>query len=124
MAVRDFGRAGFLQVQDRAGRLQVHARRDRLGDEGFEVYRLLDVGDLIGVAGRPFRTRTGELTLEAAELRFLAKALRPLPEKWHGLQDVETRYRQRYLDLIVNPDARRIFATRFRIVRLLRAFLE
>jgi len=123
MALRDFGKAGFLQVQDRAGRLQVHARRDRLGDEGFEVYRLLDLGDVIGVAGRPFRTRTGELTLEAAEFRLLAKALRPLPEKWHGLQDVETRYRQRYLDLIVNPDARRIFEVRARAVRYLRDFL-
>jgi len=123
MALRDFGKAGFLQVQDRAGRLQVHARRDRLGDEGFEVYHLLDLGDVIGVAGRPFRTRTGELTLEAGELRLLAKALRPLPEKWHGLQDVETRYRQRYLDLIVNPDARRIFEVRARAVRYLRDFL-
>jgi len=123
MALRDFGKAGFLQVQDRTGRLQVHARRDRLGDEGFEVYRLLDLGDVIGVAGRPFRTRTGELTLEAAELRLLAKALRPLPEKWHGLQDVETRYRQRYLDLIVNPDARRVFEVRARAVRYLRDFL-
>ena len=123
MALRDFGKAGFLQVQDRAGRLQVHARRDRLGDEGFEVYRLLDLGDVIGVAGRPFRTRTSELTLEATELRLLAKALRPLPEKWHGLQDVETRYRQRYLDLIVNPDARRIFDVRARAVRYLRDFL-
>ena len=123
MALRDFGKAGFLQVQDRAGRLQVHARRDRLGDEGFQVYRLLDLGDVIGVAGRPFRTRTGELTLEAAELRLLAKALRPLPEKWHGLQDVETRYRQRYLDLIVNPEARRIFEVRARAVRYLRDFL-
>src|SRR5947208_13319944 len=123
MALRDFGRAGFLQVQDRAGRLQVHARRDRRGDEGFETYRLLDLGDVIGVAGQPFRTRTGELTLEATELRLLAKALRPLPEKWHGLQDVETRYRQRYLDLIVNPDARRIFEVRARAVRYLRDFL-
>jgi len=123
VALRDFGKAGFLQVQDRAGRLQVHARRDRLGDAGFEVYRLLDLGDVIGVAGRPFRTRTGELTLEATALRLLAKALRPLPEKWHGLQDVETRYRQRYLDLIVNPDARRIFEVRARAVRYLRDFL-
>ncbi|HJQ82427.1 MAG TPA: lysine--tRNA ligase [Candidatus Binatia bacterium] len=124
MALRDFGKAGFLHVQDRAGRLQVHARRDRLGDERFELYRLLDLGDVIGVAGRPFRTRTGELTLEATDLRLLAKALRPLPEKWHGLQDVETRYRQRYLDLTVNADARRIFETRSRIVRFLREFLE
>ena len=96
MALRDFGKAAFLHLQDRAGRLQVHARRDRLGDERFELYRLLDLGDVIGVVGRPFRTRTGELTLEATDLRLLAKALRPLPEKWHGLQDVEARYRQRY----------------------------
>ncbi len=123
MALRDFGKAGFLQVQDRGGRLQVHARRDRLGDDAFEVYRLLDLGDVIGVTGRPFRTRTGELTLEASTLRLLAKALRPLPEKWHGLQDVEARYRQRYLDLIVNPEARRIFEVRARVIRHLRDFL-
>jgi len=104
--------------------VQVHARRDRLGAQPFEVYRLLDLGDVIGVAGRPFRTRTGELTIEAAELRLLAKALRPLPEKWHGLQDVETRYRQRYLDLIVNPEARRIFEVRARAIRYLREFLS
>jgi lysyl-tRNA synthetase class 2 len=123
MALRDFGRAGFLHLQDRGDRLQVHVRRDRLGDEAFEAYRGLDLGDLIGVAGYPFRTRTGELTIEAAELRLLAKALRPLPEKWHGLQDVELRYRQRYLDLLVNPEARRIFEVRARVVRSLREFL-
>ena len=123
VGLRDFGKAGFLHLQDRAGRLQVHARRDRLGDDGFALYRLVDLGDVIGVAGRPFRTRTGELTVEAAALRLLAKALRPLPEKWHGLQDVETRYRQRYLDLIANPDARRIFETRARVIRYLREFL-
>jgi len=123
MALRDFGKAGFVHLQDRAGRLQVHARRDRLGDERFELYRLLDLGDVVGVIGRPFRTRTGELTLEASDLRLLAKALRPLPEKWHGLQDVEARYRQRYLDLIVNPEARRIVEMRSRIGRYLRDFL-
>jgi lysyl-tRNA synthetase class 2 len=123
LARRDFGKAGFLQLQDRTGRLQVHARRDRLGDERFEIYRDLDLGDLIGVVGRPFRTRTGELTVEATELRLLAKALRPMPEKWHGLHDVETRYRQRYLDLIVNPEARRVFEARTRIIRFLREFL-
>jgi lysyl-tRNA synthetase, class II len=123
LALRDFGKAGFLQLQDRTGRLQVHARRDRLGDEPFARYRQLDLGDLIGAVGRPFRTRTGELTVEATDLRLLAKALRPLPEKWHGLQDVETRYRQRYVDLIVNPDARRIFEVRARALRYLREFL-
>jgi lysyl-tRNA synthetase, class II len=124
---RDFGKAGFLHLQDRTGRLQVHARRDRLAEDVFDLYRQLDLGDVIGIVGRPFRTRTGELTLEATALRLLAKALRPLPEKWHGLQDVETRFRQRYLDLIVNPDARRIFEVRIRFLReflVARGFLE
>jgi lysyl-tRNA synthetase, class II len=120
---RDFGKAGFLHIQDRCGRIQVHARRDRLGDELFEVYQLLDLGDVIGLSGRPFRTRTGELTIEAATLSLLAKSLRPLPEKWHGLQDVEARYRQRYVDLIVNPEARRIFEVRAQVIRCIREFL-
>jgi len=124
VALRDFGKAGFLQLQEGDSRIQVHARQDRLAAAAFEVYRLLDLGDVIGVAGRPFRTRTGELTLEASELRILAKALHPLPEKWHGLHDVETRYRQRYLDLIVNPDVRRIFSIRSRVIRSVREFLE
>jgi lysyl-tRNA synthetase class 2 len=124
MAVRDFGKAGFLRLQDRGGVIQLHVRRDTVDPDTFELYRLLDLGDLIGVRGRPFRTRTGELTLEATELRLLAKALRPLPEKWHGLQDVETRYRQRYLDLIVNPDARRIFEIRSRVIDHIRRFLR
>ena len=124
MAVRDFGKAGFLRLQDRGGVLQLHVRRDRLDADTFELYRLLDLGDLIGVRGRPFRTRTGELTLEVDELRLLAKALRSLPEKWHGLQDVETRYRQRYLDLIVNPEARRIFEVRSRVIDHVRRFLR
>lgn len=123
MVIRDFGRAAFFHVQDRAGRLQVHVRRDRLGEEGFELFRLLDAGDIVGVEGQPFRTRTGELTVEAASLKLLAKALRPLPEKWHGLQDVEARYRQRYLDLLVNPSVRRIFELRTRIIQGLRQFL-
>src|SRR3989442_8597251 len=123
MALRDFGKAGFLQVQDRVGRLQVHCRRDRLSEEGFARYHGLDLGDLVGVRGRPFRTRTGELTIEADDLVLLAKALRPMPEKWHGLQDIETRYRQRYVDLIVNEEARRIFDTRSRVIRHLRDFL-
>ena len=112
IALRDFGKAGFLKLQDRAGALQVHARRDALGDEAFARYRNLDAGDVVGVAGRLFRTRTGELTVAADELRLLVKALRPLPEKWHGLQDVEARYRQRYVDLIANPDTRRVFELR------------
>ncbi len=122
-ALRDFGKAGFVRIQDRGEGIQVHARRDRLGDDAFTVYRALDVGDVVGVVGTPFRTRTGELTIAADGLQLLVKSLRPLPEKWHGLQDVEARYRQRYLDLIVNPDARRIFAARAGIIRGLRTFL-
>ncbi|MFN8543306.1 MAG: lysine--tRNA ligase [Candidatus Binatia bacterium] len=123
LALRDFGKAGFLRLQDRAGQVQVYARRDRLGEADFAAYRALDVGDVVGVVGRPFRTRTGELTLEAVELRLLTKSLRPLPEKWHGLTDVETRHRQRYVDLIVNPEARQVFAARSRVIRSLRDFL-
>src|SRR5215468_8156238 len=123
VALRDFGKAGFVQLQDRGTGLQVHVRRDAVGEQAFEHYRALDVGDVVGVVGRPFRTRTRELTIAAQELRLLAKALRPLPEKWHGLQDVEARYRQRYVDLIVNPDARRIFALRSQAIAAIRRFL-
>jgi lysyl-tRNA synthetase class 2 len=123
VAIRDFGKAAFLHLQDRGERLQVHVRRDRLGDDAFALYRTLDLGDVIGVRGQPFRTRTGELTVAASTLRLLAKAIRPLPEKWHGLQDVETRYRQRYVDLIVNAEARRIFMLRSRTIAAMRRFL-
>jgi lysyl-tRNA synthetase class 2 len=123
VALRDFGKAGFLRVQDRSGVMQVHARRDRLDEATFATYRGLDTGDTIGIVGTPFRTRTKELTLEASELRLITKGLRPLPEKWHGLTDVDTRYRQRYVDLVVNAEARRIFATRSRVIRYLRDYL-
>ena len=123
VGLRDFGKAGFVHFQDRTGRLQVHARRDRLSEADFDLYRTLDVGDVAGFGGQPFRTRTGELTIEANSVRLLAKALRPLPEKWHGLHDVETRYRQRYVDLIVNPDDRRIFRMRAAVITGLRRFL-
>ena len=123
VGLRDFGKAGFVHFQDRTGRLQVHARRDRLSEADFDLYRTLDVGDVAGFGGQPFRTRTGELTIEANSVRLLAKALRPLPEKWHGLHDVETRYRQRYVDLVVNPDVRRIFRMRAAVITGLRRFL-
>jgi lysyl-tRNA synthetase, class II len=123
VAIRDFGKAAFLHVQDGGERLQVHVRRDALGDEGFAIYQGLDLGDVIGVRGTPFRTRTNELTVAAAEIRLLAKAVRPLPEKWHGLQDVEARYRQRYVDLISNAEARRIFVARSRTLAAIRRFL-
>ena len=124
MAIRSFGKAAFFHVQDRRGRLQVYARKDRLGEEGFALFQSLDVGDIVGVWGHLFRTKTKELTLEAQGLRLLTKCLRPLPEKWHGLADVEARYRQRYLDLMVNPEVREVFEKRSRIVRLLRRFFE
>ena len=124
LAQRHQGKAGFLDLSDGRGRLQIYVRRDVVGDDGFELYRRLDLGDWIGVEGEVFRTRTGELSLKAKRLTFLAKCLRPLPEKWHGLRDVERRYRQRYLDLAVNPESRRVFETRARIVRYLRDFLD
>lgn len=123
-AIRHMGKAGFAHVQDGEGRIQVYFRRDVLGEGAFALYRELDVGDFVGVEGAPFRTRTGEITLEARVLTFLAKAIRPLPEKWHGLTDVEKRYRQRYLDLIVNDEVRRAFTLRTRVVRAIRRFLD
>jgi len=124
MALRRMGKAAFFQIQDSRGQLQVYARKDRLGDDTYALFQTLDIGDIVGVAGHLFRTKTKELTVEAQELRLLTKCLRPLPEKWHGLADVEARYRQRYVDLMVNPDVRAVFEKRSRIVRSLRRFFE
>jgi lysyl-tRNA synthetase class 2 len=123
LAIRRHGKACFADLTDHTGRIQLHARADTLGD-GYAAFAALDVGDFIGAAGEPFRTRTGELTIALASFAFLAKSLRPLPEKWHGLRDVETRYRRRYVDLVVNPTTRHIFVLRSRIVRMLREFLD
>ena len=124
VAQRDFGRAAFLNLQDHSGTLQVYVRKNVVGDEAFEVYKLLDVGDVIGVAGKLGKTRTGEVTVFVDVFTLLSKALRPLPEKWHGLRDVETRYRQRYLDLIANAESRATFRARSRIISALRRHLE
>ncbi|HEV8118452.1 MAG TPA: amino acid--tRNA ligase-related protein, partial [Thermoanaerobaculia bacterium] len=124
MAQRTQGKAGFLDLSDGTSRLQVYVRRDAVGEEGWELYRSLDLGDWLGVEGEIFRTRTGQLSVKAKTLTFLAKCLRPLPEKWHGLKDVESRYRQRHLDLAVNPESRAIFEKRASLVRYLRRFLE
>lgn len=124
MGIRKMGKASFFHIQDRRGRLQVYARRDRLGDAGYALFQSLDVGDVVGVWGSLFRTKTKELTIEAYGLRLLTKCLRPLPEKWHGLADVEARYRQRYVDLMVNPEVKDVFEKRSRIIRLLRRFFE
>jgi lysyl-tRNA synthetase, class II len=123
IALRILGKAAFIRVRDAHGDFQVYLARDKLGDDAYKLVKKLDIGDIIGVRGLPFKTRTGELSVLADEMVILTKSLRPLPEKWHGLQDVETRYRQRYVDLIANPEAREIVRTRSRIITFLRNFL-
>ena len=124
IAHRAMGKATFFDVRDGSGKIQTYCRRDVLGDEGYQLLDDLDIGDHVEVAGRLFRTRTGEVTVEASGLVVLSKSLQPLPEKWHGLTDVEARYRQRYLDLISNEEARRIFAVRSRVITAVRRFLD
>ena len=123
LAIRSFGKANFLVLSDGKAKIQVYLRKDALSERDFSIFKLLDFGDWVGVEGRLFRTKTNELTIWASGLEFLAKCLLPLPEKWHGLTDVETRYRQRYLDLVVNPDARRVFEVRSRVITAIREFL-
>jgi lysyl-tRNA synthetase, class II len=124
LAVRSFGKAAFLRIRDRAGELQIWVKKDRVGERGFEIFKLLDVGDVVAAEGPATRTKTGELTLEATSFTILTKATRPLPEKWHGLTDVEQRYRQRYVDLVVTPGVRDVFVKRARIVSTIRRFLD
>src|SRR5215813_3916081 len=108
-AHRDMGKSMFIDVRDQSGRLQVYAQKNVLGDEQFEIFKHLDLGDFIGARGTLFTTKTGEISVKLSSFVVLAKALRPLPEKWHGLADTEIRYRQRYLDLLANPDVRDVF---------------
>src|SRR5437660_7205945 len=123
-AHRDMGKSHFLDLRDATGRIQIYLQPKELGPKAMETFGLLDLGDFIGVEGNCFTTKTGEPTLKVHHFEILAKSLRPLPEKWHGLQDVEARYRQRYLDLITNDQSRAVFAKRFLIVREIRRFLE
>jgi lysyl-tRNA synthetase, class II len=123
LAIRSFGKANFLVLSDGIAKVQVYIRQDSLPELDFNIFKLLDFGDWVGVEGRLFRTRTNEFTIWASRLHFLAKCLVPLPEKWHGLTDVEIRYRQRYLDLIVNPDSRGVFETRSRVIAAIREFM-
>jgi len=123
MAKRVMGKASFIKLEDRSGQIQVFAQAASLGD-AYEAFKSWDVGDVIAAEGALFKTKTGELSVRAEKLRLLTKSLRPLPDKWHGLADQEVRYRQRYVDLIVNPESRRVFATRTRIVKYLRDFLD
>ena len=122
--IRRMGKAGFAHLLQNGERLQVYVRKDAVGDKDFSLYERLDLGDIIGVEGYLFRTRTGELSVHVERLHFLAKTLLSLPEKWHGLEDVETRYRQRYLDLIANTDVRRVFERRAKIIASMRRQLE
>jgi lysyl-tRNA synthetase class 2 len=124
MAIRLMGKAGFCHLQQDGKRLQIYLKKDAVGDAGFDLYKLLDLGDHIGVSGYLFRTRTGELTIHVEEITFLSKDLLPLPEKFHGLTDVELRYRQRYVDLVVNPEVREVFLKRSKLVQSLRRTLE
>src|SRR5487761_2089160 len=123
MAKRIMGKASFARVEDSSGAIQIFLQRETLGGD-YDDFRTWDVGDLVGVEGTLFRTKTGELSVRVSSLRLLAKSLRPLPDKWHGIADTELRYRQRYVDLIVNQDSRRVFETRSRIIRYLRDFLD
>lgn len=123
MRLNNFGKAAFGHIQDSTGRIQGYLRHDLLTPESLTILKYLDIGDIIGWQGHLFRTKTGELTIMVKEIKLLAKSLRPLPEKWHGLTDQETKYRQRYLDLIVSPRTREIFLTRSRIISFLRNFL-
>ncbi|MGA9074842.1 MAG: lysine--tRNA ligase [Candidatus Sulfotelmatobacter sp.] len=124
MAIRLMGKAGFCHLQQDGKRLQIYVKKDAVGDAGFELYKLLDLGDHVGVSGYLFRTRTGELTIHVEEITFLSKDLLPLPEKFHGLTDVELRYRQRYVDLVVNPEVREVFLKRSKLVQSLRGTME
>jgi lysyl-tRNA synthetase class 2 len=123
LARRSFGKAAFIQLQDRKGRMQLYVKKDAVGDEAYADFESYDIGDIVGATGVPFRTKTGELSLHVTGIRLLTKSLLPLPEKFHGLTDVETRYRQRYVDLIVNPEVRDVFVKRSRIINLIREFM-
>lgn len=124
MSVRLHGKAAFGHLKDQTGQIQIYLKQDTLGQESFESFKKLDLGDIIGVEGETFRTRRGEITIQVERLTLLSKSLRPLPEKWHRLKDVEIRYRQRYVDLIVNDKVKEIFITRSRIVTAIREFLD
>ena len=124
MAIRLMGKAGFAHIQQSGKKLQIYVKKDAVGEQGFELYKLLDLGDHIGVSGYLFRTKTGELTVHVEHIEFLSKDLLPLPEKWHGLTDVELRYRQRYVDLVMNPDVREVFLKRTKLIQSVRRTLD
>ena len=124
MAIRGHGKTCFMDMQDKTGRIQVYVRKDVIGEENYALIKLMDIGDTVGITGTAFRTHMGELSIKATSVEMLSKSLRPLPEKWHGLKDVETRYRQRYVDLIVNPEVRETFVKRSQIIKSVREVLD
>lgn len=124
MSKRGMGKASFCDIQDRYGKIQIYVRIDGVGEEEYEQFRKFDIGDIVGVKGEVFRTHKGEISIKVSEITLLAKSLQPLPEKWHGLKDPDLRYRQRYVDLIVNPDVRKTFITRSKIIKSIRKYLD
>lgn len=122
MAMRSFGKAAFLKIKDRSGYIQAYIRKDKIGNDAYEAFNLFDVGDFVGIDGILFRTKTNELTVLAEKIKLLTKSMRPLPEKWHGLTDIESRYRQRYLDLIMNDNVKDVFILRSQIISAIRDF--
>lgn len=124
IALRSFGKAAFAHIQDNDGRIQIYIKKDGVGEDAYSIFKKVDIGDFIGIDGILFRTKTGELTIEVEKFSILSKSIRPLPEKWHGLTDIEARYRQRYVDLIVNSDVKNVFKTRSRIIKEIRDYLD
>ena len=124
MSLRGMGKASFAHIKDQTGKLQIYIREDVLGERNYRIFKKFDIGDLIGVTGKVFSTKTGELSIQVENLTLLAKSLRPLPEKWHGLKDIETRYRQRYIDLVVNEQVKDVFCMRSLIIKAIRKFLD
>ena len=124
MSKREHGKASFAHIQDISGRIQFYIRQDDVGEDMYSIFNILDIGDLVGVEGSVFKTRRGEVTIKVSNLKMLSKSLQPLPEKWHGLKDVDLRYRKRYIDLIVNPDVRQVFVKRSKIIKAMRQFLD
>ncbi|MBI5778996.1 MAG: lysine--tRNA ligase [Planctomycetes bacterium] len=124
LSIRSHGKAAFMDLRDKTGKVQIYIKKDKISQRDYQIYELLDIGDIIGVKGQLFKTRTGEVTIMAETLTFLTKALLPLPEKWHGLQDVNLRYRQRYVDMIAAPEVQQTFMTRSAIIKAIRAYMD
>src|SRR5699024_758207 len=121
---RGKGKVGFAHIQDASGQIQIYVRKDEIGEEAYDIYKTVDIGDIVGVSGVVFKTNVGELSIQVKEFQLLTKSLRPLPDKYHGLQDVELRYRKRYLDLITDSESRNVFILRSKIIQSMRNYLD